>query len=241
MAVNLTPVGDLLPIDGIRLGAAEAGVKYNDRLDLAVVLLDVGTTVGGVFTSSAFQAAPVIVARGRTGAARALVVNSGNANAATGDRGLADARSTCAHLASRLGVADTDVLPFSTGVIGEFLDMDAMRGGIDAALAVARPDGWADAARGDHDDGYGPEGGFGHRRGWGPRIRATGMVKGSGMIRPDMATMLAFLGTDAAASADAVQCLARDLADLSLNRVTVDGDTSTNDAFVVMATGQAGW
>ena len=240
MAVNLPPMGDLLPIDGIRLGAAEAGVKYNNRLDLAVVLLDAGTTVGGVFTSSAFQAAPVLVARERTGAARALVVNSGNANAATGDRGLADARSTCEHLASRIGVADTEVLPFSTGVIGEFLDMETMRGGIDAALAVARPDGWADAARAIMTTDTAPKAVSATGTVGGHAIRATGMVKGSGMIRPDMATMLAFLGTDATVSEDAVQCLARDLADLSLNRVTVDGDTSTNDAFVVMATGQAG-
>ena len=240
MPVNLPPMGDLLPIDGIRLGAAQAGVKYNDRLDLAVVLLDAGTTVGGVFTSSAFQAAPVIVARERTGAARALVVNSGNANAATGNRGLADARSTCAHLASRIGVSDTEVLPFSTGVIGEFLDMDAMRGGIDAALAVARPDGWADAARAIMTTDTAPKAVSAAGTLGGHPIRATGMVKGSGMIRPDMATMLAFLGTDVAVSRDAVQCLARDLADLSLNRVTVDGDTSTNDAFVVMATGKAG-
>ena len=240
MAVNLPPMGELLPIDGIRLGSAEAGVKYSDRLDLAVVLLDAGSTVGGVFTSSAFQAAPVILARERIGAARALVVNSGNANAATGARGLADARSTCEHLASRLGVADTEVLPFSTGVIGEFLDMDAMRRGIDAAVGVARPDGWADAARAIMTTDTAPKAVSATGMVRGRPIRATGMVKGSGMIRPDMATMLAFLGTDAVVSTDAVQCLARDLADRSLNRVTVDGDTSTNDAFMVMATGRAG-
>ena len=240
MAVNLPPMDELLPVEGIHLGAAEAGVKYRDRLDLAVVVLDAGSTVGGVFTSSAFQAAPVRVARERIGAARALVVNSGNANAATGDRGLADARSTCAHLASRIGVADTEVLPFSTGVIGEFLDMDAMRRGIDAAVGVARPDGWADAARAITTTDTAPKAVSATGVVAGRRVRATGMVKGSGMIRPDMATMLAFLGTDAAISAAAVQCLARDLADSSLNRVTVDGDTSTNDAFVVMATGRAG-
>ena len=239
MAVNLPPMGELLSIDGIRLGSAEAGVKYSDRLDLAVVLLDVGSTVGGVFTSSAFQAAPVVVARERVGAARALVVNSGNANAATGERGLADARSTCEHLASRIGVVDTEVLPFSTGVIGEFLDMDAMRRGIDAAVGVARPDGWAYAARAIMTTDTAPKAVSTTGKVGGRPIRATGMVKGSGMIRPDMATMLAFLGTDAAVSEDAVQCLARDLAEGSLNRVTVDGDTSTNDAFVVMATGQA--
>ena len=240
MAVNLPPMGDLLPIKGIRLGAAAAGVKYRDRLDLAVVLLDPGTTVGGVFTNSAFQAAPVVVARQRVGAARALVVNSGNANAATGARGLADARSTCAHLAARIGVAETDVLPFSTGVIGEFLDLDAMRRGIDAALEMASPDGWGDAARAMMTTDTAPKAVSATGTVGGTAIRATGMVKGSGMIRPDMATMLAFLGTDAAVSAQAVQSLARDLAEGSFNRVTVDGDTSTNDAFVVMATGQAG-
>ena len=240
MAVNLPPIGELLPIDGIRLGAAEAGVKYSDRLDLAVVLLDPGSTVGGVFTLSAFQAAPVVLARERVGASRALVVNSGNANAATGERGLADARSTCDHLASLIGVVDTEVLPFSTGVIGEFLDMDAIRRGIDAAVGAARPDGWADAARAIMTTDTAPKAVSATGIVGGHPIRATGMVKGSGMIRPDMATMLAFLGTDAAVSEDAVQCLARDLAEGSLNRVTVDGDTSTNDAFVVMATGQAG-
>ncbi|MCY3837606.1 MAG: bifunctional glutamate N-acetyltransferase/amino-acid acetyltransferase ArgJ [Gammaproteobacteria bacterium] len=240
MAVNLPPMGELLPIEGIRLGAAEGGVKYSDRLDVAVVLLDPGSTVGGVFTVSAFQAAPVVVARERVGAARALVVNSGNANAATGKRGLADARSTCEHLASRIGVADAEVLPFSTGVIGEFLDMDAMRRGIDAAVGVARPDGWADAARAIMTTDTAPKAVSATGMVGGHPIRATGMVKGSGMIRPDMATMLAFLGTDAAVSADAIQALARDLAEGSLNRVTVDGDTSTNDAFVVMATGHAG-
>lgn len=240
MAVNLPPMGELQPVDGIRLGAAEAGVKYRDRLDLAVVVLEAGSTIGGVFTSSAFQAAPVLVARERIGAVRALVVNSGNANAATGDRGLADARSTCAHLASRIGVVETEVLPFSTGVIGEFLDMDAMCRGIDAAVGVARPDGWADAARAIMTTDTAPKAASFSGVVNGHPIRATGMVKGSGMIRPDMATMLAFLGTDAAVSVGGVQSLAKDLADRSLNRVTVDGDTSTNDAFVVMATGRAG-
>ena len=240
MAVNLPPMGELLPVDGIRLGAAQAGVKYRDRLDLAVILLDAGSTVGGVFTSSAFRAAPVVVARARVGAARALLVNSGNANAATGDRGLADARSTCAHLAARIGVAESEVLPFSTGVIGEFLDMDAMRRGIDAAVGVARPDGWADAARAIMTTDTAPKAASVTGVVNGRPIRATGMVKGSGMIRPDMATMLAFLGTDAAVSDDAARLLAGDLAERSLNRVTVDGDTSTNDAFVVMATGRAG-
>ena len=239
MAVNLPPMGDLKPIDGIALGASRAGVKYADRLDLAVIVLSPDSVVGGVFTQSAFAAAPVVLARERVGAARALLVNSGNANAATGERGLADAQATCAHLAARLGVDAAAVVPFSTGVIGEFLDMDAMRRGIDAAVAAARPDGWADAAHAIMTTDTAPKAVSLEASVGGVPIRATGMVKGSGMIRPDMATMLAFLGTDAAVSADVATALAGDLAERSFNRVTIDGDTSTNDSFVVMATGKA--
>ena len=240
MAVNLPPMGDLLPVDGISIGAAKAGVKYADRLDLAVMILDPGSVTGGVFTRSAFAAAPVVLAREHVGAARALVVNSGNANAATGERGLADARATCAHVATAVGVAESEVLPFSTGVIGEFLDMDAMRRGVDAATAAARPGGWADAAYAIMTTDTAPKAASLEATVGGVPIRATGMVKGSGMIRPDMATLLAFLGTDAAISAEVATTLARDLAERSFNRVTIDGDTSTNDSFVVMATGKAG-
>lgn len=239
MAVNLPPMGNLTPIDGIVLGAAEAGIRNRGRLDLAVILLDQGSVVGGVFTRNAFRAAPVAVARERLGGARALVINSGNANAATGARGLADARATCAHLGATSGVDEQEVLPFSTGVIGEFLDMDAMRGGIDAAVADARPDGWADAARAIMTTDTAPKAVSVRGTVDGRTVSATGMVKGSGMIRPDMATMLAFLGTDAALTASAANSLARDLAERSFNRLTIDGDTSTNDAFVVMATGRA--
>ena len=240
MAVNLPPLGELLCIDGIELGTAAAGIKYQDRLDLAVILLAQGSVAGGVFTQSAFQAAPVRIARERLGCARALVVNSGNANAATGERGLADARATCAHMAAKLDIPEAETLPFSTGVIGEFLDMDAMRRGIDAAVNAAAPDGWADAARAIMTTDTAPKAVSVQADVAATPIRATGMVKGSGMIRPDMATMLAFLGTDAAVSAPVAQTLARDLAQRSFNRLTIDGDTSTNDAFVVMATGRAG-
>ena len=240
MAVNLPPLGELLPIAGIRVGAAAGGIKHPDRLDVAVLLLAPGSTVGGVFTRNAFQAAPVTVARRRLGRPRALVANSGNANAATGERGLADARDSCAHLAAAAGVAADQVLPFSTGVIGEFLNMDAMRRGIDAAVAAARGDGWAEAACAIMTTDTVPKAVSTQAQVAGRRCRATGMAKGAGMIRPDMATMLAFLGTDAALSPLAAQALAEDLAERSFNRVTVDGDTSTNDAFVVMATGQGG-
>ena len=240
MAVNVPSLGELLPIAGIRVGAAAGGIKQADRLDVAVLLLAAGCTAGGVFTRNAFQAAPVTVARGRLGRPRALVVNSGNANAATGERGLADARDSCAHLAAKAGIDADQVLPFSTGVIGEFLNMDAMRRGIETAFAAATEDGWAEAARAIMTTDTQPKAVSTQAQVAGRRCRATGMAKGAGMIRPDMATMLAFLGTDAAVSPAAVQALAQDLAERSFNRVTVDGDTSTNDAFVVLATGQAG-
>ena len=240
MAVNLPPLGELLPIRGIRVGAAAAGIKYQDRLDVAVMLLAPGATVGGVFTRNAFAAAPVAVARAGLGDARALVVNSGNANAATGERGLADARASCAHLAAQAGLEAHQAIPFSTGVIGEFLNMDAMREGIDAAVAAATDDGWADAAKAIMTTDTAPKALSLASTVAGVPCRATGMAKGAGMICPNMATMLAFLGTDAALSPAAVQALTTTLAERSFNRVTIDGDTSTNDAFVVMATGQNG-
>ena len=240
MAVNLPPLGDLHPIDGIELGTAAAGIRYQGRDDLAAVVLGAGAVVGGVFTTSAYRAAPVLVASERLGKARALVINSGNANAATGARGLADARASAAHLAAGLGVAEDEVLPFSTGVIGEFLNMAAMRQGIDTALAARSANSWEAAARAIMTTDTAPKAVSVKGRVQGTEVRATGMVKGSGMIRPDMATMLAFLGTDATLSPAAATSLARDLADRSFNRLTIDGDTSTNDSFVVMASGRAG-
>ena len=240
MPVNLPPLGELLPIDGIALGAVAAGVKYQDRLDLAVMLLAESCACGAVFTRNAFQAAPVTVARERVAGARALLINSGNANAATGERGLADARASCAHLAAAAGLAEDAVMPFSTGVIGEFLNMDAMRRGIDAALAAARPTGWEDVARAIMTTDTAPKAASVRGAVGGATIRATAMVKGSGMIRPDMATLLAFFGTDAAVSQPVAAQLAHDLAERSFNRVTIDGDTSTNDSFVVVASGRAG-
>ena len=240
MAVNLPPLGKLLPIDGIELGTAAAGIRYRGRDDLVVIVLGEDAVAGGVFTTSAYRAAPVVVAAERLGQVRALVINSGNANAATGERGLADARASTAHLAAKIGVADTDVLPFSTGVIGEFLDMHAMRNGIDAALLARSANGWEAAARAIMTTDTAPKAVSVEGRVQGTRIRATGMVKGSGMIRPDMATMLAFLGTDATLAPTTARSLARDLAERSFNRLTVDGDTSTNDSFVLMASGRAG-
>ena len=238
MPVNLPPLGALLPIDGVQVGAGATGAK-GGRLNVAVLQLAEGAVAGGVFTRNAFRAPPVFVAEQRMGPVRALVINSGNANAATGERGFADAKATCAHVAVRLGVAESAVAPFSTGVIGEFLDLNALLGGVDAALANARPDGWPDAARAIMTTDTAPKAASLRAEIGGGAVRATGMVKGAGMIAPNMATMLAFVATDAAVSAPVAQRLARDLAERSFNRITVDGDTSTNDCFVVMASGAA--
>ncbi len=240
MAVNLPPVGDLRAVPGIRIGTAAAGIKYRERDDVALFALGRGSTVGGVFTRSSFRAAPVAVAAERLGAARGLVVNSGNANAATGDRGLEDARSSCALAADVLGCEANEVLPFSTGVIGEFLPMDRMAEGIRRAGNALRDDAWLPAARAIMTTDTQPKGVSGRFEIGGAHVTATAIVKGSGMIRPDMATLLAFLGTDAALSPDRAQDLARNLGERSFNRLTIDGDTSTNDSFVVAATGRAG-
>ena len=238
MPVNLPAIGELLPIDGVALGAGATGEK-GGRPNVAVLTLAPGAVAGGVFTQNAFRAPPVTVAEERMGRLRALVINSGNANAATGARGLADANATCAHVAARLGVAETAVAPFSTGVIGEFLHMDALVRGVDAALANTRADGWADAARAIMTTDTAPKAASLCADVPGGAIRATGMVKGAGMIAPNMATMLAFLATDAAVSPPVARRLTRDLAERSFNRITVDGDTSTNDCFILIATGAA--
>ena len=238
MPVNLPALGALLPIDGVQVGAGATGEK-GGRLNVAVFQLATGAVAGGVFTQNAFRAPPVAVAEQRMGPVRALVINSGNANAATGERGLADAKATCAHIAAHLGVAENAVAPFSTGVIGEFLNMDALARGVDAALANARPDGWLDAAQAIMTTDTAPKAASLRAEVDGGAVHATGIVKGAGMIAPNMATMLAFLATDAAVSSSVARRLARDLAERSFNRVTVDGDTSTNDCFVVMASGAA--
>ena len=240
MAVGLAPMGRLRGVPGIRVGVAAAGVKHEGRDDLALFELAPGTTVGGVFTRNAFRAPPVAVAARRLGAARGFVVNSGNANAATGERGVADADACCAAAAAALGCAAEDVLPFSTGVIGEFLPLRRMLAGIERAGQALREDGWPDAARAIMTTDTAPKGVSASFNVAGQAVTATAIVKGAGMIRPNMATMLAFLGTDAQLDAAATQRLTEALAERSFNRLTVDGDTSTNDAFVVAATGVAG-
>ena len=245
MPVNLSSpqAADLHAVPGVRIGVAEAGVRKAHRKDLTVFLLDEGTSVAGVFTQNRFCAAPVQVCREHLAAGqgiRAMVVNTGNANAGTGADGLARARATCVALAGRLGLAPQQVLPFSTGVIMEPLPVERIEAGLPAAIADAQPGHWARAAEGIMTTDTLPKAFSTQVVIGGATVRITGISKGAGMIRPNMATMLGFLATDAAIAPELLQPLVRSLADGSFNRVTIDGDTSTNDSFVLMATHQAG-
>ncbi|WP_462391034.1 bifunctional glutamate N-acetyltransferase/amino-acid acetyltransferase ArgJ [Acidovorax sp. Q11] len=241
MPVNLVaPVAaDLHPIAGVRIGVAEAGVRKANRKDLTVFLLDEGASVAGVFTQNRFCAAPVQISRDHLSSGqpiRAMVINTGNANAGTGADGLARARSTCIALAQQLSVAPEQILPFSTGVIMEPLPNDRIEAGLPAAIADAQPGHWARAAEGIMTTDTLPKAFSAQAQIGGATVSITGISKGAGMIRPNMATMLGFLATDACVAPAVMQQLARELADGSFNRVTIDGDTSTNDSFVVVAT-----
>ncbi|MDH0371127.1 bifunctional glutamate N-acetyltransferase/amino-acid acetyltransferase ArgJ [Comamonas aquatica] len=245
MPVNLpVPVAaDLHPVAGVRIGVTEAGVRKANRKDLTVFLLDEGASVAGVFTQNRFCAAPVQVSREHLAAGqgiRAMVINTGNANAGTGAAGLANARATCAALAQALGVAPEQVLPFSTGVIMEELPVDRIVAGLPAAIAAAQPDNWATAAAGIMTTDTQPKAYSRQVMLGGKTVTVTGISKGAGMIRPNMATMLGYVATDAAIAPALLQDLVKELADGSFNRVTIDGDTSTNDSFVLVATHQAG-
>ncbi|TFZ03992.1 bifunctional glutamate N-acetyltransferase/amino-acid acetyltransferase ArgJ [Ramlibacter humi] len=244
MAVNLSApnAGDLRPVRGLTIGVAEAGVRKTGRKDLTVFLLEPGASVGGVFTKNRFCAAPVQVCREHleAGDIRALVVNTGNANAGTGEEGLVRARATCIALARKLSIAPQQVLPFSTGVIMEPLPADRIEAGLPAALADAKPDHWLRAAEGIMTTDTLPKAFSASVRIAGKDVNVTGISKGAGMIRPNMATMLGFLATDACVAQPLMKQLALELAEGSFNRVTVDGDTSTNDSFIVIATNQAG-
>ena len=244
MPVNLTaPVASSLhPVAGVRIGVAEAGVRKANRKDLTVFLLDEGASVGGVFTSNRFCAAPVQICRERltAGAAvRAIVVNTGNANAGTGEDGLARARQTCEALAAQLKLQPEQVLPFSTGVIMEPLPVDRIVAGLPAAITDAQPAHWARAAEGIMTTDTVPKAASAKAMVGGVEVTITGISKGAGMIRPNMATMLGFLATDAKVDQAVMKQLAFELAEGSFNRVTIDGDTSTNDSFIVIATNKA--
>ena len=245
MPVNLS-VPDALALHavrGVRIGVTEAGVRKVNRKDLTVFLLDAGAHVAGVFTQNRFCAAPVQVCREHLAAAssvRALVINTGNANAGTGEDGLARARQTCDAVAALLQLEAQQVLPYSTGVIMESLPVERIVAGLPAALAAARPDNWFDAALGIMTtDTVGKA--FSEQISLGDAtVTVTGIAKGAGMIRPNMATMLGFIATDACVDAALMQGLVRELADGSFNRITVDGDTSTNDSLTLIASNQAG-
>jgi glutamate N-acetyltransferase/amino-acid N-acetyltransferase len=243
MAVNLSApsAATLHPVAGVRIGVAEAGIRKANRKDLTVFLLDEGAAVGGVFTQNRFCAAPVQVCREHLlrGDIRAIVVNTGNANAGTGEEGLARARATCAAAAKLLNVAPQQVLPFSTGVIMEQLPVERVTAGLPAAIADAQPAHWLRAAEGIMTTDTLPKAFSRQVQVDGATVTITGISKGAGMIRPNMATMLGFLATDAQVDPRLLPELAWELAEGSFNRVTVDGDTSTNDSFVVIATNKA--
>ena len=244
MPVNLSAPDPaaLHAVQGVRIGVAEAGIRKVGRKDLTVVLLDDGAAVGGVFTQNRFCAAPVQVCREHLSAnfgIRALVINTGNANAGTGEDGLVRARATCIAVAQALDLAPEQVLPFSTGVIMEPLPLERIQAGLPQAIADAQPDHWGRAAEGIMTTDTVPKAFSRQVTIGGTPISITGVSKGAGMIRPNMATMLGFMATDACIAPELMQPLARQLAEGSFNRVTVDGDTSTNDSFVVIATGKA--
>ena len=248
MPVNLvaTPAADLYPVPGVRWGIAEAGIRKANRKDLSVLLLDEGASVGAVFTQNRFCAAPVQVSRehlaknsGQNHGIRAMLINTGNANAGTGQDGLIRAQSTCIELARLLNISPEQILPFSTGVIMEPLPHDRIAAGLPAALADAKPDNWGNAAEAIMTTDTVPKAFSARITLGGTPVTITGISKGAGMIRPNMATMLGFMATDACVAQDLMAQLAKELADASFNRITIDGDTSTNDSFVVIASNQA--
>jgi len=245
MAVNLTAphAADLRAVPGVRIGVAMAGIRKAGRKDLVVFVLDEGSIAAGVFTGNRFCAAPVQVCREHLAAGpgvRALLINTGNANAGTGADGLARARRSCEALAHRLGLRPQQVLPFSTGVIMETLPIERLEAGLPSAVAALKPDAWLDAAVGIMTTDTVPKATSRQLSIGGRTVTVTGIAKGAGMIRPDMATMLGFVATDAVIAPAALQALVRDAADASFNCITVDGDTSTNDSFILMATQRAG-
>ncbi len=230
------------PVPGIQLGPVAAGIRKKDRLDLLLVALAPHTRVGAVFTRNRFCAAPVQVCREHLaqGTPRALVINTGCANAGTGEEGLADAHATCNAVATQMGIASQSVLPFSTGVILERLPMDRLLAGVAPAYAALSSDRWQEAAQAIMTTDLVPKLASRQIQLAGRTVTVTGIAKGSGMIHPNMATMLGFVATDAVVDATVLQHLTAEASDRSFNRITVDGDTSTNDSFLIMATGQAG-
>jgi glutamate N-acetyltransferase/amino-acid N-acetyltransferase len=242
MAVNspLPIRAQLTPVPGLQLGYAQAGIKKPGRKDLLVLKLAPGATVAGVFTTNRFCAAPVQVSKDHLAGTQpivALVVNTGNANAGTGEAGLANANATCAALAKLLGCEANQILPFSTGVILEPLPLEKLVAGLPAAIANLKEDNWFDAAEAIMTTDTQPKAASRVVTIAGKRVTMTGISKGAGMIKPNMATMLGFMACDAKISQPVLQTLVKQAADASFNCITIDGDTSTNDSFMLMATG----
>ena len=244
MPVNLSAPdpASLLPVAGVRLGIASAGIKKPGRRDITLIELAPGSQVAGVFTQNRFCAAPVVVCKQHlaAGAIRALLINTGNANAGTGEEGLRRARRTCEAVAQLMGCAAENVLPFSTGVILEPLPVDKILPALPAARADLAPDHWSEAAHAIMTTDIVAKGVSRQIQIGGSTVTVTGIAKGSGMIHPNMATMLGYVATDAAIAPGLMPQLVKEVADVSFNCVTVDGDTSTNDSFILIATGQAG-
>ncbi|MFP5381960.1 MAG: bifunctional glutamate N-acetyltransferase/amino-acid acetyltransferase ArgJ [Gammaproteobacteria bacterium] len=249
MPVNLVAPdpASLLPVAGVRLGIASAGIKKPGRRDITLIELAPGSRVAGVFTQNRFCAAPVTVCKQHLGHVdqnggniRALLINTGNANAGTGEEGLARARLTCEAVAALFGGKAGNVLPFSTGVILEPLPVDKILPALPAAQADLAPDHWSEAAHAIMTTDIVAKGASRQIQLGGKTVTVTGIAKGSGMIHPNMATMLGFVATDAVIAPALMQRMVKEVADVSFNCVTVDGDTSTNDSFILIATGQAG-
>ncbi|CUI54246.1 bifunctional glutamate N-acetyltransferase/amino-acid acetyltransferase ArgJ [Achromobacter kerstersii] len=245
MAVNLQipSESEIFPVAGVEIGVTEAGIRKANRRDLTVFRLAEGTSVAGVFTRNRFCAAPVQVCQAHLAAGgpiSALVINTGNANAGTGEEGLKKAKDTCDALGKLLGVPASQILPFSTGVILEPLPLDRLVAGLPGAIANLAADHWSSAAHGIMTTDTLPKISSAKVQIDGKTVTFTGISKGAGMIRPNMATMLSFLATDAGIAQPLLRKLAVEIADASFNRITVDGDTSTNDSFIIAATGKSG-
>lgn len=245
MAVNLIipSKSEIHPVAGVEIGTAEGGIRKAGRRDVTVFRLSEGTAVAGVFTTNRFRAAPVQVSERHLAAGkgiRALVINTGNANAGTGEPGLEAANATCRELAALMGLEPEQVLPFSTGVILEPLSVDRLVAALPAAITDLGADRWFEAAHSIMTTDTQPKISSRQVSIEGRSVTITGISKGAGMIRPNMATMLGFLATDAGIAPDLLKSMTREIADRSFNRITVDGDTSTNDSFIIMATGRSG-
>ena len=242
MAVGDVTMPQMHVVKGVKIGSAEAYVRYPNRRDLVIFEFAEGSNAAGVFTQNAFCAAPVHICKAhlQLGNPRYLVINTGNANAGTGKIGMANAEATCVKLAELAGVSASEILPFSTGVIGEQLPLERLMTGLQPALDSLREDAWLDAATGIMTTDTLPKGASEQFELDGVMYTMTGISKGAGMIRPNMATMLSYVATDAPISRELVQQLLKTTVNVSFNRITIDGDTSTNDSCIFVATGQAG-